>query len=114
MTSLSNFFQFIDSKAIQPSGRFQYLELGDLLITGVKLDDVGKYTCVKSNDGGSVEASAFISVLGKTELFLFNIFKYPIRKSAQKLVFMFDNFSTNSNNSTPGGYASSSRKWCDF
>lgn len=65
MIILFNFFQYVDSKAIQPSGRFQYLELGDLLITGVKLDDVGEYTCVRSNDGGSVEASAFISVLGK-------------------------------------------------
>lgn len=46
------------------AGRVQLLENGDLLITAVKANDAGKYTCFRANEAGSVNGSAFLSVLG--------------------------------------------------
>lgn len=59
------YFIFIDTKLIESEGRHQYLERGDLLITDVKLEDAGKYTCRRSNEDGTVEASANLNVLGE-------------------------------------------------
>lgn len=52
-------------ETVEQTNRFQYLELGDLLITSVRVEDAGKYTCIRSNEAGRVEASAYLSVLGK-------------------------------------------------
>lgn len=48
------------------AGRVQLLETGDLLIAAVKPNDAGKYTCVRANEAGSVNASAYLTVVGKT------------------------------------------------
>ena len=45
--------------------RAQVLEVGDLLIAAVRSTDAGKYTCVRANEAGQTEASAWVSVLGK-------------------------------------------------
>lgn len=47
-----------------PSGRIQILEDGSLLIAAVRAADAGKYTCIRTNEAGSVEDSAYLSVLG--------------------------------------------------
>jgi Immunoglobulin I-set domain. len=60
---------FADDLPVTILGRTQILEQGDLLIADVKNTDAGKYTCVRQNEAGRVEASAYLSVLGK---FVFN------------------------------------------
>uniref|UniRef100_A0A8D9FE64 Protein sidekick n=1 Tax=Cacopsylla melanoneura TaxID=428564 RepID=A0A8D9FE64_9HEMI len=49
-------------------GRTQILEQGDLLIADVKNTDAGKYTCVRQNEAGRLEASAYLSVLVRTQI----------------------------------------------
>lgn len=46
------------------AGRVQLLDSGDLLIAAVKTHDAGKYACLRSNEAGSVNGSAYLSVLG--------------------------------------------------
>lgn len=41
------------------------LETGDLLIADTRESDAGKYTCIRSNEAGSVQASAFLGILGE-------------------------------------------------
>lgn len=55
---------FTDTTVLVPSGRIQILEDGSLLIAAVRANDAGKYTCIRTNEAGSVEDSAFLSVLG--------------------------------------------------
>ena len=43
----------------------QILEDGSLLMAAVRAADAGKYTCIRTNEAGSVEESAFLSVLGE-------------------------------------------------
>lgn len=47
------------------AGRVQVLDNGDLLIAAVKPNDAGKYTCIRANEAGSVNGSAYLTVLGK-------------------------------------------------
>ena len=42
----------------------QILEDGSLLIAAVRASDAGRYTCIRTNDAGMVEESAYLSVLG--------------------------------------------------
>lgn len=51
-----------------PSGRIQILEDGSLLIAAVRAGDAGKYTCIRTNEAGSVEESAYLSVLVRTQI----------------------------------------------
>lgn len=64
-TVLTIFFFFTDDLPVTILGRTQILEQGDLLIADVKNTDAGKYSCVRQNEAGKVEASAYLSVLGK-------------------------------------------------
>ena len=50
------------------SGRLQILEDGSLLIAKVRSTDEGKYTCIRSNEAGTVKAEAWISVLVRTQI----------------------------------------------
>lgn len=50
---------------VEIAGRVQVLDNGDLLIAAVKPNDAGKYTCIRANEAGSVNGSAYLSVLGK-------------------------------------------------
>ncbi|KAI8435034.1 hypothetical protein MSG28_003463 [Choristoneura fumiferana] len=59
---------FNDSIIINLSGRLQGLEAGDLLITSTTTADSGKYTCVRSNDAGSVSGEAYLTVLVRTQI----------------------------------------------
>ena len=59
-----------DTTVLIPSGRMQILEDGSLLIAAVRASDAGKYTCIRTNEAGSVEESAFLSVLGKLSMSL--------------------------------------------
>lgn len=59
---------YYDMQTVEQTNRFQYLELGDLLITSVRVEDAGKYTCIRSNEAGRVEASAYLSVLVRTQI----------------------------------------------
>lgn len=54
-----------ENDVIEPSSRVQILESGDLLIVSVKETDAGHYTCIRSNEAGTVKGSAYLSVLGK-------------------------------------------------
>lgn len=49
------------------AGRVQVLDNGDLLIAAVKPGDTGKYTCIRANEAGSVNGSAFLTVMGNYE-----------------------------------------------
>jgi len=44
--------------------RIRLLDTGDLFISSTKIQDSGKYTCIRSNEAGSVEMHAYIKVLG--------------------------------------------------
>lgn len=50
---------------IEVSGRVQILETGDLLISNVRETDAGLYTCIRSNEAGSVTGQAYLGVMGK-------------------------------------------------
>ena len=64
-SSIPNGFAYSDTTVLIPSARLQILEDGSLLIASVRASDAGKYTCIRTNEAGSVEESAFLSVLGK-------------------------------------------------
>nr|XP_018910641.1 PREDICTED: protein sidekick isoform X1 [Bemisia tabaci] len=57
-----------DHQPVDSNGRFQILEQGDLLIAAVREQDSGKYTCLRANEAGKVEASSFVSVLVRTQI----------------------------------------------
>ncbi|XP_033229948.1 protein sidekick isoform X4 [Belonocnema kinseyi] len=57
-----------DSFPVEIAGRVQLLDNGDLLIAAVKSNDVGKYTCIRANEAGSVNGSAYLSVLVRTRI----------------------------------------------
>ncbi|KAK0160324.1 hypothetical protein PV328_007750 [Microctonus aethiopoides] len=59
---------FNDTIPIDITGRVQLLETGDLSITSVKLNDAGKYTCIRSNDAGSVNGSGYLSIHVRTQI----------------------------------------------
>lgn len=61
---LTSYIVFLDTMPVEIAGRVQVLENGDLLIAAVKLNDAGKYTCIRANEAGSVNGSAYITVLG--------------------------------------------------
>ena len=50
------------------SGRIQILEDGSLLISKVRSTDRGKYTCVRSNEAGSVRGEAWMTVMVRTQI----------------------------------------------
>jgi protein sidekick len=56
---------FPDDKTVEPSGRVQVLDPGDLLVAAVKESDAGHYTCIRANEAGEVHASAYLTVLGE-------------------------------------------------
>ncbi|XP_043206047.1 protein sidekick-like, partial [Amphibalanus amphitrite] len=50
------------------SGRLQVLETGDLLVTGVRPENSGLYTCQRANEVGQVSASAVLSIMVRTQI----------------------------------------------
>lgn len=52
----------------ETSGRIQILESGDLLISNVRESDAGLYTCMRSNEAGTVQGEAFLTVMGEYTL----------------------------------------------
>jgi protein sidekick len=62
------FFDLISDGEISFSGRIQILEDGSLLIAKVRSTDRGKYSCIRSNEAGSISGSAFLSVLVRTQI----------------------------------------------
>ncbi|XP_064109452.1 protein sidekick-like isoform X2 [Macrobrachium nipponense] len=73
---------FEDNVELVENGHYQILASGDLLIAGVNSDDEGKYTCVRSNEAGTVSESAWLTILGlATEL---RNFKRMARSSTVK------------------------------
>lgn len=46
------------------SERIRILDTGDLFISSTKVQDTGKYSCIRSNEAGTVEMHAYIKVLG--------------------------------------------------
>lgn len=53
-----------DTIPVEIAGRVQVLDNGDLLIAAVKPYDKGKYTCIRANEAGSVNGSAWVTVMG--------------------------------------------------
>lgn len=53
-----------DTILVEIAGRVQVLDNGDLLIAAVKPNDAGKYTCIRANEAGSVNGSAYLTVMG--------------------------------------------------
>lgn len=53
-----------DTIPVEIAGRVQVLDNGDLLIAAVKPYDAGKYTCIRANEAGSVNGSAYLTVMG--------------------------------------------------
>lgn len=56
---------FTDSEPVELSGRIQVLDSGDLLISNVRETDAGLYSCIRSNEAGTVNGQAYLSVMGK-------------------------------------------------
>ena len=50
------------------SGRLQILEDGSLLIARVRATDRGRYTCQRTNEAGTVEGEAWLTVLVRTQI----------------------------------------------
>lgn len=67
----SNYFKKINPKNIkgstivEQSGRVQILDSGDLLISNVRAQDAGLYSCMRSNEAGTVQGEAWLSVMGR-------------------------------------------------
>jgi len=59
---------YFNGGQISFSGRIQILEDGSLLLATVRSTDRGKYTCIRTNEAGTVEASAWLSVLVRTQI----------------------------------------------
>ena len=59
---------FFPDGEISFSGRIQILEDGSLLIAKVRSTDRGKYTCIRSNEAGSVRGVAWLSVMVRTQI----------------------------------------------
>lgn len=57
-----------NNRSVEASGRVQVLESGDLLIAAVKEADAGHYTCIRANEAGEVHASAYLTVLVRTQI----------------------------------------------
>lgn len=56
----------IDNEELVENGHYQILASGDLLIVGVRTSDEGKYTCLRSNEAGTVRGNAWLSILGES------------------------------------------------
>jgi protein sidekick len=69
-------FSSTDTQVIAVTGRIQILEAGDLLIAAVRTTDAGKYTCVRSNEAGKLDASAYLTVLGNLFIFYHRTIAY--------------------------------------
>lgn len=61
----------LESSNIEAFGRLQVLESGDLLISNVRKEDAGLYMCIRTNEAGSVEGEAYLTVMGNL-LIIFN------------------------------------------
>ncbi|XP_067118957.1 protein sidekick [Centruroides vittatus] len=59
---------FNDTTIMHSSGRIQILENGNLLIASIESKDVGKYTCIRINSGGSISGHAYLNVLVRTQI----------------------------------------------
>ncbi|KAK7082429.1 Protein sidekick-2 [Halocaridina rubra] len=57
-----------DNVELVENGHYQILNSGDLLIAGVQTADEGKYSCLRSNEAGSVTGSAWLTILVKTQI----------------------------------------------
>ncbi|KYM76056.1 Protein sidekick [Atta colombica] len=57
-----------DTMSVEIAGRVQVLDNGDLLIAAVKPYDAGKYTCIRANEAGSVNGSAYLIVMVRTQI----------------------------------------------
>ncbi|XP_039313553.1 protein sidekick isoform X8 [Solenopsis invicta] len=57
-----------DMIPVEIAGRVQVLDNGDLLIAAVKSYDAGKYTCIRANEAGSVNGSAYLTVMVRTQI----------------------------------------------
>lgn len=61
-------WMYQDSQPVDLTGRLQVLETGDLLIAAVREGDAGKYTCIRANEAGQVQAAGYLSVLVRTQI----------------------------------------------
>lgn len=57
-------FNGLDSTPVELSRRVQLIEQGDLLISNVRESDAGWYSCIRSNEAGSVIGQAYLGVMG--------------------------------------------------
>ncbi|XP_046802359.1 protein sidekick isoform X5 [Lucilia cuprina] len=57
-----------ETQLVEISSRVQILESGDLLISNVRESDAGLYTCVRSNEAGTVNGEAYLGVLVRTQI----------------------------------------------
>ncbi|XP_035707340.1 protein sidekick isoform X3 [Folsomia candida] len=57
-----------EKEEIVSGGRFQILETGSLLVASVNQDVAGLWTCIRSNEAGTVIGSGEISVLVRTQI----------------------------------------------
>lgn len=61
-------FMHLDSTPVELNGRVQVLENGDLLISNVRETDSGWYSCIRSNEAGTVTGQAYLGVMGTYDI----------------------------------------------
>lgn len=96
--SINYFNSLIDTMPVEIAGRVQVLDNGDLLIAAVKPNDAGKYTCIRANEAGSVNGSAYLSVLGKIyfinirikKIFYIYIYIYFLEKLLYRYIYILN------------------------
>ncbi|XP_037934636.1 protein sidekick isoform X4 [Teleopsis dalmanni] len=59
---------FNEMQLVEISSRVQILESGDLLISNIRESDAGLYTCVRSNEAGTVNGEAYLGVMVRTQI----------------------------------------------
>lgn len=63
-------FGSVADEVVSPGPGVEVEVEGDLVLKGIREENVGKYTCVRENEAGQAEGSAWLQVLGNHFVYL--------------------------------------------